>query len=279
MQSISRSRHAPPGVRGENAGAMHGELFDSTLPFGEPELMHASAYLRYLAETQRGEGTLSGEAASRAGLPSLSPSLRGDLVRIDEDSRGSSDPLEVVAACVRHVARLTIHLQCSDRAVPLTVFAQERLVHCPMDLAVLVERHLPTVRVLSVGPALLQPPGDGGTDPSSIGADRLHHPLAPLLWELAMRGPRRELLPEIAGPAVYRVAPSLQIGRLPAGGSLRAVTERLRRQPASLGEVSHWPAMDRERASRLLNALYLQAGLIVSRAHPAAVRESWFGGH
>lgn len=33
-----------------------------------------------------------------------------------------------------------------------------------------------------------------------------------------------------------------------------------------------------ERASRLLNALYLQSGLIVSRAHPAAFSESWFGG-
>jgi len=33
----------------------------------------------------------------------------------------------------------------------------------------------------------------------------------------------------------------------------------------------------RERAARLLNALYLQAGLIFSRAHPYAVRDGWFG--
>ena len=36
--------------------------------------------------------------------------------------------------------------------------------------------------------------------------------------------------------------------------------------------------MDRERAIRLLNALYLQAGLIVSRSHPDAISERWFGG-
>jgi hypothetical protein len=35
--------------------------------------------------------------------------------------------------------------------------------------------------------------------------------------------------------------------------------------------------MDEERAIRLLNALYLQAGLIVSRSHPDAINEKWFG--
>jgi hypothetical protein len=28
---------------------------------------------------------------------------------------------------------------------------------------------------------------------------------------------------------------------------------------------------------RLLNALYLQGGLIVSRTHPVATNDSWFG--
>ena len=32
----------------------------------------------------------------------------------------------------------------------------------------------------------------------------------------------------------------------------------------------------RERAARLLNGLYLQSGLIVSRSHPDAVRDTWF---
>ena len=51
---------------------------------------------------------------------------------------------------------------------------------------------------------------------------------------------------------------------------------RLRREVASLREVASWPGMGRERATRLLNALYLQAGLIVSRSHPDAMRDSWF---
>ena len=52
---------------------------------------------------------------------------------------------------------------------------------------------------------------------------------------------------------------------------------RLRREVASLREIAALPGMGRSRATRLLNALYLQAGLIVSRSHPAALGESWFG--
>ena len=33
------------------------------------------------------------------------------------------------------------------------------------------------------------------------------------------------------------------------------------------------------RAARLLNGLYLQAGLMVSRTHPAATNEGWFSGN
>jgi hypothetical protein len=244
---------------------MYGELFDSTIPFGAPELTRASTYRRYLDELD----------ADAAGLSQLSPSLQADLLRF-ETGGGGSEAVEVIAACLRHAAHLTMHLQCADRVVPLTVFAPERLVHCPMSLAELVERHLSQVQVMNVEPALLRPLGD--SQHVLIGASHLYHPLAPLLWELAMRGPRRELLPEIVGPAVYRVAPGFDAAGLPASGVLKAAIERLRRQTANLSELASWPALDRERASRLLNALYLQAGLIVSRSHPDAVRESWFGG-
>jgi len=128
---------------------------------------------------------------------------------------------------------------------------------------------------MHVEPALLRPPGDPVE--SLVGPAHLHHPLAPLMWYLAMRGPRRELLPEIAGPAVYRVSPALDLEALPISGALRAAIDRLHRQAISLSGLASWPAFDRERAVRLLNALYLQAGLIVSRSHPDAVRESWFG--
>lgn len=250
---------------------MKGELFDSTIPFGEPELLRASAYQRYLEEFESD----SQPGGHSARLSQLSASLQADLGRFEQRGN-SSETVEVVAACIRHSSRVTIHLQCVGRVVPLTVFPQERLVHCPMDLDELLERHLPDLRVMHIEPATLRPPGDAAHE--LVGEERLHHPLTPLLWALALRGPRRELLPEIAGPAVYRVSPALDVDALPVTGATRAAILRLRQQATSLSGVAAWPAFDRERAARLLNALYLQAGLIVSRSHPDAVRDSWFGG-
>ncbi len=250
---------------------MKGELFDSTIPFGEPELLRTSAYERYLAELDR--DPIPGSPASR--LSQLSSSLQADLWQ-HEQRTGSYEIVEVMAACLRHSSRVTVHLQCVDRVVPLTVFPRERLVHCPMNLDELVERHLPQLHVMHLEPATLRPPGDPVRE--LIGEPRLYRSLMPLLWVLTLRGPRRELLPEIAGPAVYRVSPALDLDAAPISGSLRAAIERLRRQAVSFGTIAAWPAFDRERAARLLNALYLQAGLITSRSHPDAVRESWFGG-
>lgn len=246
---------------------MNSELFQPTLPLGEPELMRASAYQRYLDEMR----TASGGISTR--ISQLSPSLKADLLRFGDDG-GASEVVEVMAACVRHGKRVTIHIQSGDRVVPLTVFAQERLVHCPVSPDELVGKPMLDLKVMHVEPALLQPPGESGA--TMVGAEDAHYPLAPLLWELAMRGLRRELLPEIAGPAVYRVAPGLDTASLPASGAVAAAIQRLARQGASLKELSDWPGMDRERGTRLLNALYLQSGLIVSRSHPDAVRDGWF---
>lgn len=248
---------------------MKGELFDSTIPFGEPELLKASAYQRYLEELDA--DSVPGSPATR--LSQLSESLQADLWGHEQRS-GSYEIVEVMAACLRHSSRVTVHLRCEDRVVPLTLFPHERLVHCPMDIDELIERHLPQLRVMHLEPATLRPPGDATRE--LIGEARLHHSLTPLLWVVALRGPRRELLPEIAGPAVYRVSPALNLAPLPVSGVLRAAIGRLRRQAVPLSDLAAWPAFDRERAARLLNALYLQAGLIVSRSHPDAVRESWF---
>lgn len=245
---------------------MHGEMFEPTIPFGEPELMRVSAYQRYLDDLQS-------DTSVSTRISQLSPSLQADLLRFGADG-GGSEVVEVIAACVRHAKRVTIHLQCGAKVVPLTVFAQERLVHCPLPLEDLVGKHLHELRVMHVEPALLRPPGD--EQKALVGAEHLHHPLAPLLWELAMRGPRRELLPEIVGPAVYRLAPGLDVHTMPAAGALFAAIQRLARQTATLRELAEWPGLGRERAIRLLNALYLQSGLIVSRSHPDAVRETWF---
>ena len=247
--------------------------FEPTIPFGEPELMRASGFQRYLDELAlKAPG---GPASTR--LSSLSPSLTQDLLRFEQNGR-SADVLEVVAACVRHARSATVHLRCGDKALPLTVFPRERVTHCAVDLAVYLAtaaaRREP-LEVLQVEPAQLRAPGD--PEQQFVGDPALYRPLPALLWELAIHGHRADLLAEVAGTAVYRVSPALDLGVLPSAGPLREAALRLRREVASLREVASWPGMGRDRATRLLNALYLQAGLIVSRSHPAALGDSWFG--
>ena len=101
--------------------------------------------------------------------------------------------------------------------------------------------------------------------------------LAPVLWAMAMRGAREALLPEIAGQAAYRVAPGVSFDGLDLPAVLARCITRLRRQTCNLREICEWPGIDRSRAQRLLNAVYLQAGLIISRTHPAATNEGWAG--
>jgi hypothetical protein len=252
---------------------MNSEQFDSTLPFGEPGLMRASAYRRFLEDKHVAEALPPGMSTR---ISSLSPSLRADLLRFEIEGRGS-EAVEVLAACVRHTKRVTIQFQCGALVVPLSVFPREGLVHCPMDLDELIDLHLPGLRVLHVEPAKISAPDDDD-DPERAPQGLRYHALTPLLWQMAMRGPRTELLPEIAGPAAYRVAPALDINRLPAPMVLLEMIHRLRGQSVTLRELAHWPGMNEERAMRLLNALYLQSGLIVSRSHPDAINERWFSG-
>lgn len=244
--------------------------FESTLPAGEPELMRVSSFRRYLADAGRRGG---GDTGVTTRLSSLNPSLMEDLLRFEHSGRGA-DVLEVMAASVRHVRSLTVHLQCDARVLPLTVFPRERLAHCPVDLRAVVEAQAIELPVLQVEAAVLKPLGDRETD--LIGEPQMYRPLSPLLWALALNGTRGELLPEVAGTAVYRVSPAFDIAIAP-DGPIRDTLRRLRRQVASLREIAEWPEFDRDKAARLINALYLQSGLIVSRSHPAALGDSWFG--
>ncbi len=244
--------------------------FEPTIPLGDPELMRVSGFQRYLDEMARN----APEGAPSTRLSSLSPSLTQDLMRFEQGGR-AADLLEVLAAGVRHARSLTVHLQCLDKVVPLTVFPRERLAHCPVDLRTLVEERRATLVVLQVEPAVLRPPGD--PEATLIGEPHLYRPLSPLLWAMAVHGARSALLPEVTGTAVYRVSPSFDLTVLRSDGPLHAAVQQLRREVASQREIASWPGMNRERATRLLNALYLQAGLIVSRSHPAALGDSWFG--
>jgi hypothetical protein len=249
-------------------------MFESTLPLGAPDLMRASAFRRYLEEIERGNDADSGSSR----LSSLSPSLMQDLLRFEDARRPGEglEVLEVMAACVRHARNLLIHLQDDTRVLPLTVFPSERLVHCPVSMVQLLETRLTDLRVLHVEPAVLRP--QGHRDRALVGEPEHYAPLGPLLWELALRGAREELLPEIGGMAAYRIAPGVDLRGLNLNGSLAAAVLKLQRATTNLREIAEWPGFDRARATRMLNGLYLQAGLMVSRTHPAATNEGWFSG-
>jgi hypothetical protein len=246
-------------------------MFESTLPWGAPELMRASAFRRSLEEAAHAID--EGPASTR--LSQLSPSLMQDLLRFEQNGR-QSELLEVMAAAVRHGHDIVVHLQLIEHVVPLTIFPVHRLVHLPVPMEQFLELQLTDLQVLRVERAMLAPPELLTLAETSTQTQ--YSPLGRLLWELSLRGSRDELLPEIGGQAAYRITPGVDLSGLQLTGSLKEAAERLKRQTTSLREISEWPGFDRPRAMRMLNGLYLQAGLMVSRTHPAATNEGWFSG-
>ncbi len=243
--------------------------FEPTLPLGVPDLMRVSDFQRYLDEL----APPAIDPAPITARSSLGPSLMQDLMRFELDGR-QTEVLEVVAASVRHGQALTVHLQVDERVLPLTLYPREHRFHCPLPLAEVLGLRLSALQVLHVERS---PDRQSPTHPLAGRREHLH-PLAPLTWELAMRGAREALLPEIAGPAAYRLAPGVDLQGLDLSGTILAAVRRLQGENVNLRRLADFPGFDRARASRLLNALYLQAGLIVSRSHPAAVNERWFDG-
>lgn len=246
-------------------------MFESTLPADSAELMH-------LSDFQRQQGGARHDAESDAGatrLTSLNATLLQDLQRFDPAGHEGAglEALEVLAAAMRHGRALLVHLQYHYRVIPLTVFPADASLHCALPLPQLLALELDALRVLHVEPARLRPLASD--DAARIGEAGHYAALSPLLWELALRGAREELLPEIAGLAAYRVAPGSALHRLGLSGSLEAAVQRLRQQACNLREIAAWPGFDRARAMRLLNGLYLHAALMVSRTHPAAISEGW----
>jgi hypothetical protein len=248
-------------------------MFERTRPVRHPELMRVSDFQRYLEDLEAAASRIGREGPiTKPRWGSIGASMMADL----RGSRKSdeAEPLEVMAACVRHGKRVTLHLQCDEFAIPLTVFPTESLMHCPEDLLEFLYTRLSSVRVLMVEPAMLRPPAPD--EQAVSGEMRLHHSLGPVLWKLAIRGLRTTLLPEIAGPAAFRITPGLDVTGLALSTAESAAVYRLRRESATVRGIADWPGFDRLRAACLLNALYLQSGLIVSRSHPSAIRDSWF---
>jgi hypothetical protein len=252
-------------------------MFSPTLPMDAPDSRPPAARASLRADGPgAGPGAIGpgpGEPAHTA-LSSLSPSLMQDLLRFDDD-KPQRELLEVLAAGVRHTQPLAITLAWDQHALTLSVFPAQRLVHCPMPMADFLAGPLDTMLVRQVQPAALRPPGSA--EPARIGQPALYAPLGPLLWAVALRGSRDALLPELAGQAAYRVSPGISLGGLEVPAAMAACISQMRRQTSNLRELADWQGIGVQRAMRLLNALYLQSGLIVSRTHPAATNEGWTG--
>ncbi len=248
-------------------------MFDSTQPVESADLMRVSAFRRYLVTQVR--DTEAAGLGTR--LTSLNPSLLQDLMRFERPAGAGEPPrleaLEVLAAALRHGRRLRVHLEHESRVLPLTIFPSAGQVHCPLPMAQFLVLRLVDLRVLHVEPAELEPLARHGNT-ADAEAQR-YGSLGLLLWELALRGSREALLPELAGAAAYRVAPSANLRSLSLSGSVAAAVARLQRDTTNLAEIASWPGFDRSRAMRMLNGLYLQAALMISRSHPAATNEHW----
>lgn len=228
--------------------------------FEDSTLWRISAYERMRLErgssvfAQLGENTM------------LPTTMLADLRHL-EARHQASDLIEVLAACMRHRQSALLCLQYEDMVWPITVFPAELLYHSPRDMALAAPEALAGLKVLSCDAPGVRPPGHWMHE--RVGQPEHYRPLRPLLWSLALNGPRSELLAEIAGTAAYR-ATLTRDDRPYAPGALGPAAERLRRESVAVRDIAKWPGMSIERACRLLNALYLNSGLMVMRSHPAA---------
>ena len=238
--------------------------------FDDSTLWRISSFNRIRLET-------GSSGFARLGQATVLPTtLLADLRRLDADPT-ASDVLEVLAACMRHREAALLCIQHDGLVWPITVFPVQQVYHSPCALQASTpgpgdaSHGLTQATLLTTEPPGVRPPGHWMHE--RIANAEHYRPLLPLLWLLALQGPRTTLLAEIAGTAAYRATRRLADDQLVAPGALSSAAERLRRETASMKVIAGWPGMSLERASRLLNGLYLVSALLVTRAHPAARAE------
>ncbi|MDQ6640643.1 MAG: hypothetical protein M3Z15_13415 [Pseudomonadota bacterium] len=224
----------------------------------------------------RNEGRL--DLAQGRDHPTLLPTtLLADLRRLQSEG-ADGDVVEVIAACVRNHEAALLYLVQGAFVWPVTLFPREGLYHSPRDaLAMAASSELSGLRLLSAEPPGVRAPGNAMHE--RVASPERYRRLAGLLWAVALHGPRPALLAEISGRVAYRLVSSHANELPPSKGAIGSTVSRLERQSASLGEIARWPGMSVERASRLLNALYLCGALMITRSHPAARNApvSWLG--
>lgn len=237
-------------------------MFPSTQPSSDTPRRRVGDRLRDMAQQSRRRDAEAGSTR----LESLNPSLLQDLQRFAPAYRPDEglDLLEVLAGAMRHHSALQLHLQDDGRLLTLAVLPARRLLRWALPAPPWQALPLADLRVLRVAAIDAE-----GADVAASGDHEFD--LSCMLWELALRGARGALLPEIAEPATYRVTPGVNLELLAPTSPLAAAVQRLQGPTTPLRDIAGWPGFDRDRAIRLLNALYLQSALIVTRSHPGHV--------
>jgi hypothetical protein len=198
----------------------------------------------------------------------LSPSLHSDVMRFAEEAC-DTDLLPMLAAIVRHVKPLSLHLHHGDRIIVLSVFPREQQFYCNVDVCALRADEIARLRLVYVSPVL----ASKSSDLADMGLPHVRS-LATLLWQLALHGARDELLPEIAGPVRYRLAPGVPLRALPMDSWVLPMLPCLRGEASTLEALAERTSVGLPRTRRLLNAIYLQGRLMVTRSLPMQCRAS-----
>lgn len=230
----------------------------------------AGSTLWSVSEFERLRPRLDAEMADSK--PTLLPTtLLLELRQIEKDP-ATNDVLEVVAACLRHREPVLLVLACGTLAWPLTLFPHEQLAHAPRDITLQAgSEGLARLRLVDLRRPLVRPPGH--VQHERVAAPAHYRPLAPVLWTLALHGPRAALLQQIGGRAAYRLAAGGAHEADVPPGALAPAVQRLRAEAVALRDIARWPGLSLERACRMLNGLYLTGALMVTRSHPAAREE------
>jgi len=228
----------------------------------------SSTELWSVSEFERVRSRAISSSFANLDTPTVLPTtLLADLRKLDASGH-RGDVLEVAAACVRHHEPAMLCFEIDGKVWPVTLFPAQMLYHSPRSLVEAGPGVLGRLKLLRVDPPGVRPPGHWMHE--RVADVELYRPLSPLLWTLAIEGPRAALLGEISGSVAYRALRNPAEEGLAVGGAMRSAAERLRRETVSMRAICEWPGMSVERASRLLNGLYLSSSLMATRAHPAA---------
>lgn len=215
-----------------------------------------------VADTQANELWSTLQSTSTRFSSTLSPSVLSDLMRFDDRACGA-DLLPVLAAIVRHMHPLLVYMQYLDRIVELSLFPRQHHFRCDLDLTNLTREDAAQLQVMHVAPL----PSSGLLDPAAAYAAHSGS-MASLLWTMALRGSHSALLPEIAGPVRYRLAPGQSLRRMPMEPWCEAPLRCLGDEPASVQELAEESGSDLACTRRLLNAVYLQGRIMITRSLP-----------